>query len=314
VSTDGGTVWEEKDSYYDDGGCCIVHPDSAHIILTGGKGPLSQTNWSFVVSRSRNTGANWTRHVLSGASSGYCYALAVAASSRNVIYAGGEVSGVGAVYRSTDFGATWSRTTASPGGTVLGLAVHPQDANRVFCATVSGVFVSTDAGGSWTSRPGTAGSAAVAFYPDGPDTVVAGGDYGVVISWDRGATWTRLGSGIEGQTVACLGFAERGGPFLIAGTAGSACFGWQFWTGISEPARNDEHGTMGREATVVRGILFVPACFITHRSSLITSDGRKVMELEVGANDVRSLTPGVYFVRAADGAGNGPNIKVVKTR
>ncbi len=38
------------DSYYDDGGCCIVHPDSTNLILTGGRGHLTQTNWSFVVS------------------------------------------------------------------------------------------------------------------------------------------------------------------------------------------------------------------------------------------------------------------------
>jgi len=58
-------------------------------------------------------GRNWTRCNLSGSSSGWCYALAVAPSATNTIYAGGQVSAPAAVYRSTDYGSTWTRPLLS---------------------------------------------------------------------------------------------------------------------------------------------------------------------------------------------------------
>ncbi len=51
-------------------------------------------------------------------------------------------------------------------------------------------------------------------------------------------------------------------------------------------------------ATVVRGVLYLPG-LVTHHSSLITSDGRRVMTLHHGPNDVSRLAPGVYFVHAS---------------
>jgi hypothetical protein len=51
--------------------------------------------------------------------------------------------------------------------------------------------------------------------------------------------------------------------------------------------------------TVVREVLLLPIA--THpkpqAASLMDPTGRRVMELHAGANDVRALAPGVYFVR-----------------
>jgi len=52
-----------------------------------------------------------------------------------------------------------------------------------------------------------------------------------------------------------------------------------------------------RIATVVRGYLSLPANLLTAHYSLLTADGRKVLDLQPGANDVSRLAPGVYFVR-----------------
>uniref|UniRef100_A0A7C4CC02 Bulb-type lectin domain-containing protein n=1 Tax=candidate division WOR-3 bacterium TaxID=2052148 RepID=A0A7C4CC02_UNCW3 len=63
---------------------------------------------------------------------------------------------------------------------------------------------------------------------------------------------------------------------------------------------NDIRGTMNVRATVVRGVLSLPAkgegrmaC-----SELLDISGRKVLGLHPGANDVSRLRPGVYFVRS----------------
>jgi YVTN family beta-propeller protein len=52
--------------------------------------------------------------------------------------------------------------------------------------------------------------------------------------------------------------------------------------------------------TVVRGVLHMPVAtsLKPQAASLLDISGRKVMDLKPGANDVRALAPGVYFVRA----------------
>ncbi len=67
-------------------------------------------------------------------------------------------------------------------------------------------------------------------------------------------------------------------------------------------------------ATIVRGVLELPlAQGLERRASSVLLDisGRKVMALRPGANDVRGLAPGVYFVREAQAQGV---LKVVVTR
>jgi hypothetical protein len=58
-------------------------------------------------------------------------------------------------------------------------------------------------------------------------------------------------------------------------------------------------------ATIVRGVLVLGAVGSTqntgHRAELLDAMGRKVLDLKSGANDVRGLSPGVYFVRAVGG-------------
>jgi hypothetical protein len=54
-------------------------------------------------------------------------------------------------------------------------------------------------------------------------------------------------------------------------------------------------------ATVVRSVLLLPEAVSGGRSAvcaqLLDIGGRKVLDLKPGANDVRALAPGVYFVR-----------------
>jgi YVTN family beta-propeller protein len=56
-------------------------------------------------------------------------------------------------------------------------------------------------------------------------------------------------------------------------------------------------------ATVVRCVLFLPEAtsLKPQAASLLDISGRKVLDLSPGANDVRTLAPGVYFVRSAVG-------------
>jgi YVTN family beta-propeller protein len=74
-------------------------------------------------------------------------------------------------------------------------------------------------------------------------------------------------------------------------------------------------------ATVVRGVLVLEAVesrrHAAYRAELLDISGRKVLSLHPGANDVRKLAPGVYFVREEpQAASRKPQavLKVVVTR
>ena len=90
----------------------------------------------------------------------------------------------------------------------------------------------------------------------------------------------------------------------ISGWVGSACYDAGvciFETtavGISE-SKLGENKQAWKGANVARGVLFQPeaSSHESHPASLLDVSGRKVIDLHPGANDVRVLAPGVYFLR-----------------
>ena len=305
------------DSYYDDGGCCIVHPDSTNLILTGGRGPLTQTNWSFVISYSRDGGTKWTRCNPTPASAGFCHALAVAPSQTNVIYAGGEVAGAGAVYISTDFGSTWTNTATAPTDTVFSLEVDPADAARLLAATSDGVFLTTNSGATWTNLHGGNLRAALQ-YPGSPDTLLAGGLAGVSISTNGGNTWNQMNAGLDGRAVNALEFVDHGGTYLIAGTVGGSCYAWQFAAGLAERRWTRDDGPRTSGSLHAWPNPFVSYCRVDGHErdefGVFDHAGRQVGKAK-GDRIGAGLAAGVYFLRLAQAQAQaiGP-VRIVKTR
>jgi hypothetical protein len=68
-----------------------------------------------------------------------------------------------------------------------------------------------------------------------------------------------------------------------------------------EETPSAEVRTTNRRATIARGVLFLAEAPSRkpQATSLLDIGGRKVLDLKPGANDVRALAPGVYFVREA---------------
>jgi hypothetical protein len=131
--------------------------------------------------------------------------------------------------------------------------------------------------------------------------------------FDSGTVVTGLhgSGGRDFHWPALLALARGTGDLLFlsyasrAGTVGGKAYNAQRIWGKMNPApgiEQQENTEVTRAiggATVVRGTLFQPevAGSSSRTASLLDISGRKVLDLHTGANDVRRLAPGVYFVR-----------------
>jgi photosystem II stability/assembly factor-like uncharacterized protein len=317
MSTDGGAVWTQIDSWLGEGGSCIVLPQNDSLILYGGQGNSTSSNWAFGICRSTNGGMSWARTWIQQTVAGYCRTLAVAPSAPERIYAGGCISGAGAIAVSTDRGGTWTQTVAAPAETVFGLAVHPTDPAGVFAATVGGVYRTTDAGATWQRVWNGQGLRSIVFSPGSAETLLVAGDAGVWLSPDASASWQEMNDGLAVRAVKCLAWGGPGGERLFAGTAGGAVYEYSFLTGTEERRARDV-ARVTSVPTVVRGVLEISPQLAASSSQLGIYDinGRKVMGVPPSALrtprsvDVGHLTPGVYFVRG-ETTGRQPVLKVI---
>jgi hypothetical protein len=143
--------------------------------------------------------------------------------------------GIG-VLRSTDGGITWNPTSLAIADSLqfacLAFAWDPVNTSKVYLATTFGIYVSLDAGLTWTKTLNGVGTSIV-INKKTPSNVYAslqdysGSTGGIYHSSDYGATWTALSNGIPVPTD--IGF-----------TTLSICdsFPNVIFAGISTPASN----------------------------------------------------------------------------
>jgi photosystem II stability/assembly factor-like uncharacterized protein len=157
--------------------------------------------------------ARWTPI---GPDGGSVTALAVARSARRTVYAGTDS---GMVFRSSDAGASWARTTTDPVATAIrGLAVDPRDPRKVWAAVYafssgqSGLLVSGDGGATWTPGDGLqdVGVEEVAVDPADPSTGFAASNQGLAVSRDGGASWRPVAGFPSGVGLAAVRFGPDG--------------------------------------------------------------------------------------------------------
>ena len=152
-------------------------------------------------------GTTWTRidSYLNGG-----YALAIAATNNNVIFAAGRKNNgseyVMAACYSTDAGASWNRVElTSRNGYAYAIAIHPNNPDTVivggYCYTgtnyVGKIFKTMDGGSNWSDISEGIGENynyvySLAFDPRTPTTFYAGTSRGVFKSLDGGKNWKNL--------------------------------------------------------------------------------------------------------------------------
>lgn len=237
MSTDGGSVWTEIDSYFDNGAALALDPFDQSTLWAGGA-VLDSTGTSYIFSvvKTTDAGATWSRYDI-GTEEGTLYTLAINPMNTDMVYAGGHESGNSVIYRTDDGGTNWSKLTVSGlTGYVYDLVVDAFVPRIVFAATYSGIFVSNDFGDSWTQcDPGLGGTRDLLLtYPtDDLPTIYAGTENsGVWYSTDGGNSWYEMNSGLDDNHVGRLAIDD--GSWLVAGTDSYAAYRWNILTEIAE--------------------------------------------------------------------------------
>ena len=100
------------------------------------------------------------------------------------------------IYRTTDFGQSWSAVHAGlPSGSVLSLAEHPDNTAVIFAGTEHALFVSTNTGQSWARVPNTPTTAYddLIIHPRDKDLVMGTHGRGIWVMDDTApiAEWTQ---------------------------------------------------------------------------------------------------------------------------
>jgi len=244
MSTDGGSVWNQVDSYFSDGGCLAADPVDVNTFYAGGSDPGTG---AADVCKSTNGGLTWgTRRAL-GTNYGMCYDIAVAPSNHAIVYAAGQDNDA-TVWRSQNSGDSWGNATgnlvslAGSGETAYALWVDPTDSNKVLVGTSAGVFQTSNGGTNWVSTPLTYGTRDL-VYDAGGSPIAASGtvrtagvagsgtlyagttDHGVYHSSDGGTSWIEMNDGLDCPNILCLAM-DPTNRILFAGTDGEAV--WRF--------------------------------------------------------------------------------------
>ncbi len=103
-----------------------------------------------------------------------------------------------------------------------------------------------------------------------------------------------------GVSVGSLSYSSCGGFLVLAFIRNGAP--WIAWRGVPQVALAEgpsNAATVSSIPALVRGVFCLPERIGSRPSTscLLDLGGRKVMDLQPGANDVRALAPGVYFIR-----------------
>jgi len=214
-SEDGGATWKNmglKNSEHI--GMIAIDPLNSNVIYVAAYGPLWSAGGERGIYKSTDGGLNWNRILFVSENTGF-NEVHIDANHPNIIYAtahqrrrhewtyigGGPES---AIYKSTDYGVTWSKlTNGLPKGDIgrIGLAVSPVNTDYIYAIIEAdnenqGLYLSTNRGGSWEKRSGyaTAGNYYNEIFADPQDVnKIYAMNTWAQVSKDGGKTFSGIG-------------------------------------------------------------------------------------------------------------------------
>src|ERR1700722_20323399 len=315
-TSDGGKTWK-KVLYKDEhtGAIDLVMDPKNPDVLYAAMYQHQRKGWGYNgggagsgIFRTLDGGASWTelKNGLPRGDKGRI-GLATFAGDNRVIYAiveadpapagrgeGGaepaatEELGHGGIFRSLDSGETWQHMTALDPRPMYysRLYVDPKDVNRVYVmGSNRGVFISDDGARNFREVFSEVhGEDHVLWIdPQSPNHMVVGGDGGVSISYDRGATWLfRINLPI-GQFYNIS--ANNRDPFTVCGGLqdnGSWC---------TSVATNLTYGVSFKDAYNVGGGDGMHAVFADDHTLLVSSQNGATGRLDLDTMERQSIGP-----------------------
>ncbi len=192
-STDGGATWSP-----------LSYPPAASgdwlwgiAVSSTDADTILEVTMNGVVFRSTDGGASFTQVSTLPSGVAWISPMSVASSPDGSVY----VAVAQNVYKSTDFGTTWTEANGIPEWQGMGpIAVSASDPSVVYAGTMwlsPGIYKTTDAGTTWNQVT----SAAIIFSlpllavaPSNPDLVYGASGNQVVVSTDGGTTWSSAAS------------------------------------------------------------------------------------------------------------------------
>jgi len=200
------------------------------------QGPWENSSWSGTnggIFKSTDGGSTWTQ-LKEGLPEGVIQAnLAIAPSDPNRIYASvATQQGVG-IYRTSDMGAHWEKTTSDPrpaarigGGDLPVPAVDPQNSEIVYSASTV-TWKSLDGGKTWNGLRGAPGGddyQSIWINPNNANTLLIVSDQGAIVTVNGGDTWSSWFNQPTAQMYHVS--ADNAFPYRVCGgqqESGSAC-------------------------------------------------------------------------------------------
>jgi len=230
-TTDGGGTWK-KVLFRDEntGAIDLAMDPHDHNVVFAAMYQRQRKGWGFNgggpgsgIYRTTDGGATWTE-LTSGLPGGEKGRIGIALSARDsrTVYAVVEADppGTGGVFRSLNRGDNWEHLTSLNPRPMYYSRIYldPKDGNRVYLmGSNRGLWASDDGGHSFRDVfSGVHGEDHVLWIdPENSNRLIAGGDGGVSISYDRGLSWLFRGNMPIGQFYNIA--VNHGDPYLICG-------------------------------------------------------------------------------------------------
>ncbi|MEO0010338.1 MAG: T9SS type A sorting domain-containing protein [candidate division WOR-3 bacterium] len=316
MSTDGGSVWTQIESYLGDGAAIALAPHNPDIIFTCGYGYINNA-YRIQTSYTTDGGNTWIRDTIMD-SIARVNALVFDPFVPNRILLGGDsMYNYKLLLVSTDLGGTWVHTGDGLNGIVYTLAASTRTPGLMYAGTSQGLYRSTDGGISW-SRTGTFTMVRSVVIDPGNDSLIyAGTSTGIFRTSNGGATWLQDNEGLAVTDILTLAFRGSVPRTVFAGTNGGGVYVTTPPTGIGElqsapaisplllqvlpnPARGEFQVLVSAQAgELIRGGIYDPAGRLVQMlKPQAVNSGRLHWQVKLPG-----CGSGVYFLRLRSTAG-----------
>jgi photosystem II stability/assembly factor-like uncharacterized protein len=226
TSTNGGTAWNDKTPSQEQWANVASDATGKNLVAVVrgftdrpglGSGGFDGDIWT-----STNGGEAWTNRTASSAVHHQAWSAVASDSSGTHLVAvtigGSALLPTGAIWTSSDSGATWTNQTANKGTQDWVSVASDSTGQKLVVAGATGIWTSSDSGLTWTDRKvdgNENGWVSVASDATGTNLIAVADDGGNMWrSTDSGVTWTQVSSAPTGVLMSVA--SDATGTNLVA--------------------------------------------------------------------------------------------------